>query len=83
MSEGDHCGDAVAPQLLDGRERVEGLEMEAKVDNKEMDILKNLPSFNSENFSKFLSQGGNGCYGRHNSVSTHYSELHFNFACPL
>ena len=37
----------------DGRERVEGL----KMDDKEMDILKDLPSYNSSNFSRLLSPG--------------------------
>lgn len=38
-----------------GRERVEGLE--AKMEDKEMDILKDLPSYNSSNFSLLLSPG--------------------------
>ena len=41
-----------------GRERVEGLE--ARLDpeaEKEMDILKDLPSYNSSNFSVLLSAG--------------------------
>lgn len=65
------CEDAVAPQLVSGKERVEGLEFEAKMHSKEMDILKNLPSFNSENFSKFTcGHGGNtGSSGRTSSVS--------------
>lgn len=58
------------PEMPDGRERVEGLQFEDKIENKEMDILKDLPSFNSENFSKFLSHGGNGCSGGTGSVST-------------
>ena len=66
------CEDAVAPQLVNGRERVEGLELEAKVHSKEMDILKNLPSFNSENFSKFTCGHGSntGSSARTCSVSS-------------
>lgn len=56
------------PQMPDGRERVKGLELEVRPENKEMDILKDLPSFNSENFSKF---GSNGCSGKNGSVSVY------------
>lgn len=54
------------PEMLDSGERVGGLQLEGKPETQEMDILKDLPSFNSENFSKF---GSNGCSGRTGSVS--------------
>ena len=58
--------DAVAPQEDGARERVEWFRVEPRPNFKEMDLLKNLPSFNSENFSKFLSHG---CSGRRSFVS--------------
>jgi hypothetical protein len=63
----------VVPELPDGRERVEGLQLEVKSESREMEILKNLPSFNSENFSRF---GGNGASGKSSLVSvSHALEL--------
>lgn len=61
--------ECVVPQMPGGRRRVEGLQLETEPKNKEMDILKNLPSFDSENFSKFLSHGSSSCSGKNGSVS--------------
>lgn len=57
----------------DGRERVEGLG--DKVEGKEMDILKDLPSYNSSNFSRLLGTSSaaitaTATTGKNNSVST-------------
>ncbi len=51
-----------------GKERVEGLTAE---EGKEMEILKDLPSYNSSNFSKVFSQGASSnasSIGKNNSV---------------
>ena len=67
------------PEMPDGRERVEGLQLEVKPESKEMEILKNLPSFNSDNFSKF---GGNVCSGRNGSVSVCSEILSWEYLSP-
>ena len=55
--------------LTNSRERVEGLEV--KVHSKEMDILRDLPCYNSSNFSKLLSHNNSATsiHSKYNSVS--------------
>ncbi len=61
---------AAAVSSQNGKERVEGL---TDAEKKEMDILKDLPSYNSSNFSRVFSQGASSCApsGRNGSVR-HY-----------